>query len=153
MKTLKELNQILEENRLLLKDMMIDYCIGNPEENAYLYIDINTGETSITGIKEYSDTEIYVDYFEGFDFDDEITTAMCLVNELELVEKYGIEKEYEEAREDLENSNYAFGDFLCEVGKLGEFKDEVLKEIEEDYYIADISEEEYFKTLKRLEDK
>lgn len=153
MKTLKELNQILEENRLLLKDMMIDYCIGNPEENAYLYIDINTGETSITGIKEYSDTEIYVDYFEGFDFDDEITTAMCLVNELELVEKYGIEKEYEEAREDLERGNYAFGDFLCEVGKLGEFKDEVLKEIEEDYYIADISEEEYFKTLKRLEDK
>ena len=78
---------------------------------------------------------------------------MCLVNELELVEKYGIEKEYEEAREDLENSNYAFGDFLCEVGKLEEFKDEVLKEIEEDYYIADISEEEYFKTLKRLEEK
>lgn len=153
MKTLQELNKIIDNDREFLKEMMFDYCMENRDIDALLFIDIITGKTRITGCNKSESTEVFVDYFAGFDFTQEVFEAMCFVDEEELVKKYGVEKEYIEAKEDLENSNYAFGDFLCEVGKLEEFKDEVLKEIEEDYYIADISEEEYFKTLKRLEDK
>ena len=155
MKTLQELNTIINENRTMLIEDLFDYGIENPDIDVFLYIDIETGETQITGCKQDEPTKIFVDYLHGFDLQQELIYYWSLISELEIIERYGLEQEYEEAREDLERGNYAFGDFLCENGVLESVEEEFTAELFEDMdiQIENITEENYNKVLKRLEEK
>ena len=153
MKTLQELNTIINENRNILIEDMFDYGIENPDTDMFLYIDIKTGETEIRGSKTDEPTKIYVDYIHGFDLQQELIYYWAFISEIEIVERYGLEKEYEEAREDLEGGNYAFGDFLSENGVLESVEEELTVELFEDMniQIENITEENYNNILNSLE--
>lgn len=150
MKTLQELNTIINENRNILIEDMFDYGIENPDTDMFLYIDIKTGETEIRGSKTDESTKIYVDYLHGFDLQQELIYYWAFISEIEIVERYGLEKEYEEAREDLEGGNYAFGDFLCENGVLESVEEELTVELFEDMniQIENITERDYEDAVK-----
>ena len=154
MKTLQELNTIINENRNILIEDMFDEVIEYPNLSVLLYIDMVTGETEIRGSKTDEPTKIYVDYLRGFDLQEELVYYWSLINELEIIEKYGLEKEYEEAREDLETGNYAFGDFLCENGVLESVENELISQLFEDMNItiATITERDYEDAVKLLKE-
>lgn len=154
MKTLQELNKIIEQNTGSLLQDIFEYAYENENIDIYLYIDIVTGETRITGCPDKtSNTEIFVDYFIGFDRFEILNDYMCWLNEEEVVKIYGLEKEYEEAKEDLETGNYAFGDFLCENGILHEVEEAAMDELFDERFIEikPITEINYLETVNKLE--
>ena len=154
MKTLQELNTIINKNKTILIKDLFGYAAENPDTDVFLYIDIKTGETEIRGSKTDEPTKIYVDYLHGFDLQQELIYYWSLISELEIIERYGLEQEYEEAREDLERGNYAFGDFLCENGVLESVEEEFTAELFEDMDITinPINEQNYEDAIKLLQE-
>ena len=164
MKTRLELHNILQEVHSTLELEIFDLAVEKPNTDITLYIDAFTGQTRVSDCKDCKDTEIHVITVKGFDFDSEIITEFCYLDELEVVKKFRLESEYEKATDDLVNGNYTFGDFLCENGVWDSVRDDLIdnifmnkmpskiaiKQREYDKYVDRLSESIYFETAPVL---